>query len=282
MGAALIALALVSGYLDGVVERRIGLPGLLLALAATPITALAGVELGVMIRLAGARLPRGMAPASALAGLWAGAVSIMASNDTPTHAMLTLLTTLWFFITLVAISYPRRTDGAILAASCATLLFLYLGLIPGYYLVVRQHETAWTVMALILIVKSSDIGAYFIGTTIGRHKLIPWLSPGKTWEGLFGGMIAAGAVAACIAMIPVASEVGEALRFPLTPARSALLGTAIGLVGQAGDLTVSLFKRDSGLKDASMRLPGFGGVLDVVDSLILVGPVAHWMILLLR
>jgi len=280
-GAALIALALVIGWLDERLEHSAHVRGLALALATAPVVALASMELASMLRACAMRMPRWLAPASAVAGLAIGAVSTLTPADYHVSTVSTPLIALWLGVTLLALAWPRRTEGVLLGASGAMLILVYLGLIPSSYLVVRQHETAWTVMVLILIAKSCDIGAYFTGMSIGKHKLIPWLSPGKTWEGLIGGMLTAGLVAMGFALIPKDSEVGAALLFPLSPAASVALGMVVGGVGQAGDLAVSLFKRDAGRKDASMTLPGFGGVLDVIDSLIFVGPAAHWLIMLL-
>jgi phosphatidate cytidylyltransferase len=127
---------------------------------------------------------------------------------------------------------------------------------------------------VLVTTKSCDIGAYFTGRAIGRHKLIQWLSPGKTWEGFFGGVLFAGVVGGIGAW--VLSEVG--VNSPSSIAIGTLAGLAFGVVGQAGDLIASLFKRDAGIKDAGHVLPGFGGVLDVLDSLLLALPVAYWIL----
>jgi phosphatidate cytidylyltransferase len=112
---------------------------------------------------------------------------------------------------------------------------------------------------------------------MGKRKLIPWLSPGKTWEGLIGGLVVSSAVGA--AGVWAASEAGVALgpRLDLAEWQGAAIGFVFGLVGQCGDLFASLLKRDAGIKDASSRLPGFGGILDVIDSPIVVAPVAWWV-----
>jgi len=125
---------------------------------------------------------------------------------------------------------------------------------------------------VLLITKSMDIGAYFTGRSIGRHKLIPWLSPGKTWEGLFGGVAVAAAVGAGAASFSHHAR----LDFPVLWWHGAVFGAFLGLIGQAGDLLASLLKRDAGMKDYSQRLLGFGGVLDVIDSPLLVAPIAYW------
>lgn len=83
----------------------------------------------------------------------------------------------------------RRPSGALHAGSAAALAFVYFGLMPGFFLALRAQHSAWVLAAAILVVKACDIGAYTAGKTLGKHKLIVWLSPGKTWEGLAGGVV---------------------------------------------------------------------------------------------
>lgn len=278
-GAALIALAILIGWLDEWIESRWSVRGLAMAIVAAPVLMLGASELAALVRSAGARMPRGFGPASALSGFLIGAVVALSSAEATVEFLTTPLIALWLIGALATVAWGRRTDGAILGVAGGALMLVYLGLIPAYFLVLRQHTTAWALMAVILIVKSSDMGAYFTGRAFGRRKLIRWLSPGKTWEGLAGGMAASAAVAALIAWMSSFSGVDAWLGFPLTLWPAALFGAALALVGQFGDLTMSLFKRDSGVKDASARLPGLGGVLDVIDSLIFAAPAAHWLIL---
>ena len=182
----------------------------------------------------------------------------------------------------------RRCDGALSAAGVAALSFVYLGVMPGFFLLIRRSHAAWVVAAIVLLPKVCDIGAYFVGRAVGRHKLIPWLSPGKTWEGLVGGVVLSGL--ACAGMVALAVRctpnpdtppwLGRELAWleylPLWMAGGA--GVLLGLVGQGGDLVASLLKRDSGVKDSGNTVPGFGGLLDVVDSPILVAPLAYWLL----
>jgi phosphatidate cytidylyltransferase len=118
---------------------------------------------------------------------------------------------------------------------------------------------------ILLTVKFTDIGAFFGGRALGRHKLIPWLSPGKTWEGLICGMLTAGAAgAACSRFMP-----------HLSWGKAAIFGVIIGGIGQMGDLLESMMKRDAQVKDSSSMIPGFGGVLDITDSPLLAAPFAY-------
>ena len=104
----------------------------------------------------------------------------------------------------------------------------------------------------------------------GRRKLIPWLSPGKTWEGLFFGLLTAAAVGAACAPF-----IDERRGYALTWYKAAVFGAIIGGVGQLGDLLESMMKRDAEVKDSGSSLPGFGGILDVTDSPLLAAPFAY-------
>ena len=121
------------------------------------------------------------------------------------------------------------------------------------------------VVTILLCVKATDIGAYFTGKTLGRHKLIRWLSPGKTWEGLAGGLAVASLVG-----LACAPALGE-----LSWWQGLIFGGVVGFVGQCGDLLESLMKRDADVKDSGSFIPGFGGVLDVIDSPLVAAPVAY-------
>ncbi len=122
----------------------------------------------------------------------------------------------------------------------------------------------WTVVAIFASIWSCDSASYFVGRSIGRHKLFERISPNKTWEGSLAGFILA------VAVFMVASD----LLLPyLTRGNAFVCGAAIGVFGQLGDLVESLLKRDAGVKDSSTLIPGHGGVLDRFDSLILVSPV---------
>lgn len=127
----------------------------------------------------------------------------------------------------------------------------------------------------ILVSKGSDITAYFTGKAIGRNKLIPAVSPGKTVEGMIGGL--AGAVL-ITAVFCAATPLGTAI-----PLRFAVpVGIVLGLASIAGDLVESFFKRSAELKDSARLLPTFGGVLDVIDSILTAAPTTYGVILLLR
>lgn len=122
---------------------------------------------------------------------------------------------------------------------------------------------AW-VLFLFAIVAAADVGAFFSGRAFGRHKLAPRVSPGKTWEGVAGGMT-------LVALVGT----GGAAWFGLAPLGTALAAMVVASVSIVGDLTVSMLKRASGVKDSGHILPGHGGVLDRVDSLLAALPVYY-------
>lgn len=117
------------------------------------------------------------------------------------------------------------------------------------------------VLWMLLLVFAADIGAYFAGRSLGRHKLAPRVSPGKTWEGAVGGLLAVGLVA-----LVGAAHLG------LPVAAGVAFGCAVGIFSVIGDLTESMFKRAAGLKDSGSLLPGHGGILDRIDSVTAAAP----------
>jgi phosphatidate cytidylyltransferase len=133
--------------------------------------------------------------------------------------------------------------------------------------------------SLIVVVKFGDIGAYTVGRLIGRTKMVPVLSPGKTWEGAAGAVVFSilGGLLMIAGLLPAVTE--PSIRFPWYFA--ILYGIAVGIAGMLGDLAESLFKRDMGRKDSSDWMPGFGGVLDILDSVLFAAPVAFlaWQIM---
>ena len=122
----------------------------------------------------------------------------------------------------------------------------------------------------ILVTKCSDMGAYSLGSLIGRHKMIPKVSPGKTWEGFFGAIILSTVVA-----LVFAHYFGESKLGGMKIIHAAVLGPLLAVGAVMGDLVESVFKRDSGAKDSGAFFPGIGGILDLIDSLLLNAPIMY-------
>ena len=127
-----------------------------------------------------------------------------------------------------------------------------------------QADGSWLLLLMLLIVWAADTGAYFAGKTFGKSKLAPQISPGKTRAGLLGGLIAAPLVALLAASLMPSISVD--------PSRLVLLSLVTALASVGGDLVISLHKRTSGYKDSGRLLPGHGGVLDRLDSLLAAAP----------
>jgi len=169
--------------------------------------------------------------------------------------------------------YGRGPAGATERLQAGVFVAAYVGIPMSLLVAVRNLEGAnpnWGLAALISLIavtKSSDAGAYFTGQLLGRHKLIPRLSPGKTWEGSIGGFCFSVAVAyGCVHwLFPALTETATT---PPPWWGPLIFGIACALSGMLGDLAESLIKRDTGAKDSGSMLPGLGGVWDVTDSLI--------------
>ncbi len=225
--------------------------------APSPVTAgvlallwLAGVwEWAAFAKLpAAGRLGYTLALAAAMAAGW------LWLDERGLAAMLLAALVWWLFAFVLVLRYPRSFGSAFVALAGVVVL------VPSWTLLVRLHRDealgAELVLTLLVIVWAADVGAYAFGRMLGRRKLAPAVSPGKTWEGLSGGVVTAGLAAAIAA---------SWLELPTS--RLVVLGLATALISVLGDLTQSMFKRNVGLKDSGKLLPGHGGVLDRIDSL---------------
>jgi phosphatidate cytidylyltransferase len=186
----------------------------------------------------------------------------------------------------LARALDRETDGAIHRMAGTVLATMYLGGLAWFLVALRvKHSdpghphrfngSTGVVLMVLLIVKSTDIGAYFGGKATGRHKLIPWLSPGKTWEGLGWGLLTAAGVGI------LCSRFVRSTDFVFPWWKAAGFGVVLGGIGQLGDLLESLMKRDAEVKDSGRLVPGFGGILDIIDSPLFAAPFAYLMFSLL-
>jgi phosphatidate cytidylyltransferase len=134
------------------------------------------------------------------------------------------------------------------------------------------QDGRWWLIFLIMVTKMTDTGAYFAGKRFGSHKLAPYMSPGKTWEGAIGGFITALITGVCIHYL--INFTYETPPINLSLFHSIWLGGVLSVIAQFGDLAESLLKRDVGVKDSN-QLPGLGGMLDVVDSLVFTAPLMY-------
>lgn len=268
---ALVGLAI----LDGVVAERFGEAGLAFAAAAAVLLVpAAAIEAARLLRAAGARVSTTATVIGAEAMLLAPLAATYApagredAPDVETAVGLALLgPTVAIVAAAIAIGRTRRVEGGFTGLTAMLGAAFWTGLMPAFWVLVIKSVGAPTAAGLLMVVKCGDIGAYFTGLSIGRRKLIPWLSPGKTVEGGIGAVvwaaIAGGVLAWFQPAIPIAIGIAG--------------GAVLGVVGALGDLLESLLKREAGAKDSGTLLPGMGGVLDVLDSPLLAAPVA-WTI----
>jgi phosphatidate cytidylyltransferase len=149
---------------------------------------------------------------------------------------------------------------------------LYLGWLTSLYVALMEFQPQgrdWVILALFATF-ACDIFAYFVGRALGRHKMAPGISPGKTWEGAAGGLVGAVAVGLGVAWL---------FKLPMGVLQTTVLSIAISVFAQTGDLIESLFKRNMGVKDSGKALPGHGGVLDRIDGVVFAGLVVYYYVI---
>jgi len=170
---------------------------------------------------------------------------------------------------LVEQAIPSRRTSArdlLLDVGAGAFIQVYVTFLGGFYVALTgQDGGEWWTLAAIIIVVAADTGAYATGLAIGRHKLAPTISPGKTWEGLGGAALVALLAGVLLGLFMIGEPWWA----------GALLGAVLLLTGTAGDLIESLIKRDLGIKDISSWLPGHGGFLDRLDSILPSGAIAY-------
>lgn len=169
-------------------------------------------------------------------------------------------------------AFKYGTEGTICNIAAGFFSIIYLGFLCLFILGIRILWGPWVLLMFIFTVKGSDIGAYTLGRLFGKHKLCPTISPGKTWEGLAGA-----------ALFGVLVSLGFSYFCDIMTVLWAIgFGAVFGVLGQAGDLVESMIKRDAASKDSSSSIPGFGGVLDVIDSPLATAPFAFAFLYCLR
>nr|WP_217434902.1 phosphatidate cytidylyltransferase [Marinifaba aquimaris] len=188
-------------------------------------------------------------------------------NSAYTEYALIAAASWWIAALGLVLTYPRSAHGW---KSFAWLkgLFGLVTLLPTWIaaIAIRSHgyeseaiTGAWLLLFVFALVWAADIGAYFAGKAFGQHKLMPNVSPGKTMEGMFGGLVAAFAVVFLVAQTSLLSE--------LSGIQVSLIALAVIFSSVLGDLLESMLKRQAGVKDSGTILPGHGGILDRIDSL---------------
>jgi len=171
---------------------------------------------------------------------------------------------------IFVLQFTRKDGSQALVSIAVTLLgLLYIAWFFSFFIKLKfLPNGARLVSFVILVTKMGDVGAFFIGKAIGRHNLIPRISPHKTIEGTIGGLISS-----------VLTSLASKSYLPgLSWPHLLFLGILLGILAQVGDLAESLLKRDCAMKDSGKNLSGFGGVLDLIDSLIFTAPIFYFYV----
>lgn len=164
---------------------------------------------------------------------------------------------------------PKGVAGFVSDAAASLLIIAYVPLLGSFAaLMLAEGQGVARVVTFLLIVVMSDTGGYIAGVLFGKHPMAPKISPKKSWEGVAGSLILGTAAGICMAIFALD------VRFWV----GIILGVSLVAVGTCGDLIESMIKRDLGIKDMSSFLPGHGGVMDRLDSLLVAAPVA-WLIM---
>jgi phosphatidate cytidylyltransferase len=198
----------------------------------------------------------------------AGVLKLPAASSEWTAPMFCLVLTAMAVIIYEMIHY-QGPGGHIERMAMTMFAIVYLSLLDCFFIQLRWiliDHGSMILMLTIFVPKLGDTGAYAVGNLIGKHKMTPILSPKKTWEGFAGGLI--GSLIAVMIFYPWAP-------FKYGIIDAILYGIAMSIAGILGDLAESLIKRDAGVKDAGKTIPGFGGMLDVVDAVLFAAPVSY-------
>ncbi|MBS1797575.1 MAG: phosphatidate cytidylyltransferase [Acidobacteria bacterium] len=199
--------------------------------------------------------------------------------DAPAKApeILFLTMALYLIVVLITQTFRFQADfSKMLTGVGVTILgVFYIAFLGGFLIAMRTgfgetvvpHLSSKLLGFFFLVVMGADTGAYYVGKNFGKHKLVPKISPGKTWEGVFGGLVLSAAFAAAASFT----------FFPELPIKFSIpLALVMSVVGLFGDLAESAMKRGSNTKDAANILPGHGGLLDRLDSLLFNAPVLYY------
>jgi len=206
------------------------------------------------------------------------------------YEILLVLVSLTPFVLLVAAMKTEDLRQALPSAAVSFLAVPYVGITMGFLLFTRRliPDGAFAIFYLLLVVWSGDICAYYVGRAIGRHRLAPRISPGKSWEGAAASIIGSMIVGTLILLYnrPIVERLydwkllagesvlsGKPIPEPNAIWMAILVSVSINIAAQLGDLVESMMKRGADIKDSGKLLPGHGGILDRVDALLLASPV---------
>jgi phosphatidate cytidylyltransferase len=212
---------------------------------------------------AGAKMP----PLTYFGLIWT--LLFIISPHCPYAFTLPLLLTSAVVLSLLCLLVRPQKEGAFMGWAWTIAGILYIGWLLSHLVALRGLDDGrnWVFLALFATF-GSDTAAYFTGRALGRHHLAPSISPGKTWEGTIAGILGAIIVSLLFTML-----------LPIGYGQAILLGFLVSFFGQLGDLLESLLKRNMGVKDSGRLLPGHGGALDRIDSVVFAGVVVYYYVI---
>jgi len=201
--------------------------------------------------------------------LWVGNAGMLVSAYTAGPSAMLVA----FFLTAGGVLVWRVVDGggpdAVRDAATGVLAAAYVSFLAGFaVLLLREDQGPWLVLTLLLGAVANDTGGYVAGVLFGRHPMAPSISPKKSWEGAAGSLLLAGGVGVALSVLALDAPWWAGLVF----------GVGAVVTATVGDLAESLLKRDLGLKDMGTLLPGHGGILDRIDSMLMTAPVGYLLL----
>jgi len=269
-----------------------GRPGIWLLPLVILLSLLGTIELLRMLERKGFALSQRVVAAGVLGVQAAAAVPIWCPCDlgqpSPFWTLLAFAAVIVILLAMEVFRYDGSPDDQnngefvlptrFVRISITLLIISYTGVLTSFLITLRTFQSneigMLALLSVIVCTKTSDTGAYLVGRKLGRRKLAPRLSPGKTIEGALGGFLLA-----CLGAWMVKSWLGPIIGVSganvSIPWNWLIFGLLVAIAGLAGDLTESLIKREFGCKDSGNLLPGMGGILDVLDSLLFTAPVGY-------
>ncbi|MFA7485044.1 MAG: phosphatidate cytidylyltransferase [Phycisphaerae bacterium] len=263
----LVGLMLFDGWLDGSITSNISddasVKGTIMCILIGILLVLGQLELSSMVKAKGIRcfLPVTIAASIILGCSW---YFNQLTSFAP-HLYIYFACALAVCVLFDYQYLKYGTKDVIINCGVNCFCIFYLGLLAAFSLGIRIDFGLWPLLMFVFVIKTADIGAYTAGSLFGKHKFFPNISPRKTWEGM------AGAVITAVVISMLFSAVFDIMSWLL----AVVFGIVFAFLGQFSDLAESLIKRDAEQKDSAASVPGFGGILDVMDSILLSAPFAY-------
>jgi len=276
MTIAFIAMVLFDGWLDGSLSAQkhdAPIQATLLAIFLIVVAIPANLELSRLASSAGAKifLPLAILSSVLLSMVWYWSQFFDNRNQ---FAVFFFAFIICFSVLAIFLWQGVRYAAVGAFANCGAnlLSMVYLGALASFVIAVRINFGPMVFLMYIFVIKCADIGAYTAGRLFGKHKFSPVISPKKTWEGMAGAVVFASVVSSIFALVSDIMLLWQAILF----------GIVFAFLGQLGDLAESMLKRAAEQKDSANTVPGFGGVLDVIDSPLATGVFAYLFFMLIN